>query len=244
MAAARESTPIQWRSSTVQVVLASSLLAPLGVPLLSPALPVIRDAFAISDTEVSLLVSGYFVAGIVLSPLIGMVEDRVGRRRVLVTSLFVFALSGSAIVFVPDFTTLLAIRLLQGIAAAGIFITTVTIISETFEDVQRNTVLGINTATLSIAAAVYPVLGGVLAGIAWNAPFLMYLAGLPVGLFALCALEDPPNAQKTRGIAYLREVIDILETGDTLALYTATLLAEVLMFGAIITTLPLFLTES
>src|SRR6056297_220038 len=87
---------VPWRSRTVQVVLLSTLLAPLGVPLLAPALPVLRDAFAVTDAQASLLVSAYFAVGVVVSPAVGLIADRVGRKRVLVTSLFAFALSGGA----------------------------------------------------------------------------------------------------------------------------------------------------
>ena len=67
---------IPWKSRTVQVVLLSTALAPLGVPLISPALPVFRDTFALTEAQASLLVSGYFLVGIVLSPFVGIFADR------------------------------------------------------------------------------------------------------------------------------------------------------------------------
>lgn len=76
-----ESARVLWRSRTVQVVLASTLLAPLGVPLVAPALPVIRDAFGVSDATASLLISTYFLTGIVPSPFIGLLADRVGKSE-------------------------------------------------------------------------------------------------------------------------------------------------------------------
>ena len=61
-----------WRSPLVQVVLVSTLLAPLGVALISPALLIIRDTFALTNAQTSLLISTYFLMGIVLSPVIGI----------------------------------------------------------------------------------------------------------------------------------------------------------------------------
>ena len=83
--------------------------------------------------------------------------------------------------FAADYQTILAIRLLQGVAAAGIFIATVTLIGDSFEGTQRHAVLGANVAALSTGAAIYPIVGGVLVAISWNAPFLTYLISLPVG---------------------------------------------------------------
>lgn len=239
-----ESARVPWRLPTVQVVLASTLLAPLGVPLLSPALPVIRDAFGVTDAAASLLISTYFLTGIVLSPFIGMIVDRVGRKRVLVPCLFVFALSGGATVFAPDFTTVLILRLVQGTAAAGIFITTVTLIGDTFEGVQRNAVMGANAAALFTAAAVYPLLGGAFVAIAWHTPFVAYLAGLPVGLLAVFILEEPQIDREARSVGYIHGVIVALPTGEALMLYGATLAIELLTFGALLTALPFLLTST
>lgn len=236
------SSSIPWRSSTVQVVLLSTVLAPLGVPLVSPALPVIRDAFALTDARASLLISAYFVTGIVLSPFIGALTDRVGRRRVLVPSLFVFSLSGIPLAFAPDFTTILAVRFVQGTAAAGIFITTVTIIGDTFDGPRRNAVLGVNAAALFTGAAVYPLVGGALATVSWNAPFFVYLVGVPVGVFAFFAIDEPAGERDDRGLSYLRDVISALPASDALGLYVAAFATEALVFGTIITSLPFILS--
>ena len=182
---------VPWRDRTVQAVLASTLLAPLGVPLVAPALPVVRDVFGLTDAEASLLVSAYFVVGILVSPFVGLLADRVGRKRVLVPALAVFSLSGLAGYAAPDYAALLALRAVQGTAAAALFVTTVTIIGDAFEGTRRNAVLGANVAALSVGAAVFPVLGGALVAVSWNTPFLAYALGLPVALFAHLALEEP-----------------------------------------------------
>ncbi|MFB6142438.1 MAG: MFS transporter [Halorientalis sp.] len=239
-----DAVAVPWGSPTVRVVLLATLLAPLGVPLVSPALPVIREALGLTDAQASLLVSAYFLTGIGLSPFIGLLTDRVGRRRVLVASVFAFSLTGSAIAVGPGFATVLAVRILQGTAAAGIFITTVTLVGDTFEGLQRNAVLGANTAVLSAGAALYPLLGGVLATVAWNAVFLAYLLGLPVGVVAYRLLPEPPGERGGRGPAYFGKVLSALSAGDALRLYGAAFGLELLLFGAVITALPFLLWET
>ncbi|UPV99471.1 MFS transporter [Halorussus gelatinilyticus] len=238
----RDSAAVPWRSPTVRVVFAATALAPLGVPLLSPALPVVREAFGLTDAATSLLISVYFLTGIVLSPFIGLLADRVGRKRVLVPSLVVFSLAGSAIALAPPFRAVLAVRLVQGTAAAGIFVTTVTLIGDAFEGVQRNAVLGVNTAVLASGAAVYPLLGGYLATISWNAPFVAYLLGLPVALFAWVALEETAVESATgRGSAYLRAAARTLARRAAVLPYGTALVTEVLLFGTVITAMPFLL---
>jgi MFS family permease len=241
----------------VQVVLASTLLTPLGVPLVAPALPVVRDAFSLTDAEASLLVSAYFVVGVVVSPFIGVLADRIGRKRVLVPALVVFSLTGLAGYLAPNYTTLLALRAVQGTAAAALFVTTVTIIGDVFEGVRRNAVLGVNVAVLSLGAAAFPVLGGALAAVAWNTPFLAYALGIPVAAFALVALEEPERSEQVaaestesaeptpaaRNAGYLRGAIATL-TPAMAALLGVAFLTEFVLFGALVTAMPFLLTAS
>ncbi|WP_265110527.1 MFS transporter [Halosolutus halophilus] len=235
---------VPWRSRTVQIVLTSTALAPLGVPLISPALPVFRDVFGITDAQASLLVSTYFLVGIVLSPFIGILADRIGRKRVLVGGLLAFGLLGGAMAIAPTFEALLALRIAQGTAAAAIFITTVTIVGDEFDGVQRNAVLGANVAVLSATAALFPVLGGLLAGIAWNAPFLAYLAAIPIAVFAQVALDEPDRSDSGHGIAYLTDVARTIVTPPLMALFVVAFLTEFLLFGVIFTAMPFVLATA
>ncbi|MFC4245934.1 MFS transporter [Natribaculum luteum] len=235
---------VPWDSRTVQVVLVSTALAPLGVPLISPALPVFRDTFGISDAQASLLVSSYFLVGIVLSPFIGVLVDRLGRKRVLVGGLISFGVIGGGMAVAPTFEALLALRIVQGSAAAAIFITTVTLVGDEFDGVQRNAVLGVNVAVLSATAALFPVVGGALATVAWNAPFLTYLAAIPVALFALVTLEEPQHDRTSRGTAYLTDATRAIATVPTLALFGVAFLTEFLLFGVLFTALPFLLAAA
>ena len=76
-------TSIPWRSSTVQVVLLTTFISPFSIALISPGLPVFRDTFSLTDPAASLLLSTIVIPGIFLSPLIGLLTDRLGRRRAM-----------------------------------------------------------------------------------------------------------------------------------------------------------------
>lgn len=233
---------VPWRLPSLQVILASTVVLPLGVPLLSPVLPAISDAFAITDAQTSLLITAYFVPGIVLSPVIGLLADQFGRRQIMIWSLFAFGVTGGLAAFTSDFTLILVLRLLQGTASAGVFILTVTLISDLFEGVQRNAVLGVNAAVLFAGAAIYPFVGGALGEIDWHVPFLLYLLAVPVGFFAIRALEEPGAVRPKTGPSYLRGAADALPAREAGALYGATFLLEAIAFGTILTALPFVLT--
>lgn len=235
---------IPWRSRTVQVVLLSTFLAPFSVALISPGLPIFRNTLGLTDTEASLLLSVILVPGIFLSPVMGLLTDRLGRRRVLISSLVVWSLAGGVIVLNPTFSVVLALRFVQGTALAGIAITTITLISDIFEDVQRNAVLGINTAVLSAGAAAFPIVGGFLVAVSWTAPFAMYLLGLPVALFAFRVLDEPSGEREPRSLTYLRRVISALSAREAILLYGSALTIDLLLFGAVFTAIPFLLEAS
>ncbi len=237
----RLESDVPWRSRTVQFVLLCTALAPLGVPLVSPALPVIRDQFLLTEARASLLVSGYFLVGIALSPFLGILADRIGRKRVLVAGLLTFGLVGGAIAFAPTFDVVLALRVVQGTGAAAIFITTVTIIGDTFEGVQRTAVLGVNIAVLSAGAALYPVLGGFLVTVAWYAPFLAYFAAVPLALLVALFLDVPGPSGTDEGVGYLKNAAVAIATPAVLLLFGVTFLTEFLAFGVVFTALPFLL---
>jgi MFS family permease len=232
---------IPWHSSTLRVVLLSTLLAPFSVALISPGLPVFRDAFGTTDTGASLLLAAILVPGIFLSPVLGLLTDRLGRRRVLVSSLVGWSLAGGLIVLRPSFPVVLALRLVQGAALAGIGVTTITLLGDVFEDVQRNEVLGLNTAVLSAGATAFPLVGGALVTVSWNAPFAMYLLGIPVALFALRVLEEPLGERESRSLVYLRRVVSALSAREAVMLYGSAFVIDSLLFGAVFTGLPFLL---
>jgi MFS family permease len=237
-AVAERAGRVPWDDPLVRVVLASTFLAPLGVPLVSPALPVVRDAFGVGDAGASLLVSAYFLTGILLSPFIGALTDRVGRRRVLAGSLLAFGLTGGAIALAPSFDVVIGLRIVQGTAAAGVFVATVTLVADAFEGAQRNAVLGANVAVLSTGAAVFPVVGGALVAYSWNAPFALYLVAIPMAAVAWRTLDESAAVDGGRGLGYVREALSALPVAAAVALYGAAFGLELLLFGAIFTATP------
>lgn len=234
---------VSWRSPKLRALLASTLVLPLGVTLLSPVLPVIRSAFGLTDFRTSLLIACYFLPGIVFSPVVGLLADRYGRRSVLLPSLIGFGLVGGSIAFVDNFTLILAMRVIQGSAAAGIFILTVTFISDLFHGIERNTVLGINSACLFLGAALFPFVGGFLGAIAWNVPFFAYFIAIPVAIYVYSRLDEPPVIGCRTGPGYLHGAAHALPRQEVVALYGTAFVLEAIAFGALLTALPFILVR-
>ena len=236
-------TDIQ-QSQTVLVIFASTLVSVMGVSLISPALPTIQAAWNISASQASLLISAFTLPGIVLTPFIGLIADRVGRKRVLVPSLFLFGVSGIAVVFVDGFTTLLGLRVVQGTAGSAIMSLTVTLLGDLFSGEQQSRLIGLNAAILAIGAAGYPLLGGGLALLSWAAPFVCFALGIVVAVAGSAILPEPESSMDSSGFSYITNAAQSVPTRAALGLYVAIFGIFFILYGAQLTLIPFILDES
>lgn len=234
---------VPWDSSALYVILASSLVGVMGVSMVSPVLPDLRAAFGVSDAQVGLVITAYTLPGIVLTPFIGLVADRLGRRRVIVPLLFVFGAAGAGVAFVESFRAVLGLRFLQGIGASALVTLAVTMIGDFYEGTRRDAVMGLNGSTLGTGAAIYPLIGGTLGAIRWNVPFLFFGVGILVGVVTLFVLEEPDQERSSDLRSYLRGLRDVLRTPEALAIFAAIFAVFTVFYGLVLTALPLLLAD-
>jgi len=234
---------IPWRSGTLYIILASSLMGVMGVSLISPVLPELRPVFGVSDADVGLVITAYTLPGVFITPFIGLAADRIGRKRVLVPLLLTFGFSGAGIAFTTDFTVVLALRFLQGCGASALITLAITLIGDIYEGTQRDALIGLNGSMIGTGAAFYPLLGGALAAIRWNVPFLFFGVGVVVALFALVVLYDPTADNATAVGEYIERMYAVARLPSALAIFLALFVAFFVFYGAVITVLPLLLSD-
>jgi MFS family permease len=174
----------------------------------------------------------------------GVLADRFGRRVVLVPCLVGYGLAGTAVAFSDSFATLVALRFLQGCAASGLVMLSITLVGDNFDGPRRNAVMGLNTATLSVGISVFPLLGGVLSDVRWNLPFAVYAVSLLVGAFAALSLEESADAEAQLDTSYLRAGASAVVSRAGITLYGAVFVTFLLFFGALNTSIPLLLDGS
>lgn len=148
---------------------------------LSPALPALERVFADGpETELKarMLLTAPSLAAAIAAPIAGLVADALGRRRQLLLGALLYALAGSAGLYLTDLDQLLASRCLLGIAVAMIFTSQVTLIGDYFVGGARTHQLGLQLGAAHLIAAVILLLAGLLAALSPRLPFLIYLAPL------------------------------------------------------------------
>ncbi|NJO90339.1 MAG: MFS transporter [Chloroflexia bacterium] len=104
-----------YKNKNLLIIYSISLIAVMGVASLAPAFPKIIEHFDINTRKVGWLIAAFTLPGIVLTPLLGILSDRIGRKKVLIPSLLLFAIAGTICAFIDDFSLLLVVRFFQGI---------------------------------------------------------------------------------------------------------------------------------
>jgi predicted MFS family arabinose efflux permease len=229
------------RDPNLHIVFAVTLVAVMGVSSLTPAFPAIARALDVSSRQVGLLISVFTVPGVILAPVLGVLADRWGRKRVLVPSLLLFALAGASCAFARDFQVLLGLRLLQGVGAGALSALNMTILSDLFTGHARTTAMGYNSSVLSVGTASYPAIGGALAGVAWYLPFFLPLAALPVAILVATRLKTPVPARQLGLRQHLAETLAAARDRRVISAFLAAMLAFIVIFGPYLTFLPILM---
>lgn len=178
-----------------------TMLAPLNSTMIAVALPRVVDAFDTTVASAAWLVTGYLVAMAALQPIAGRIGDRFGRRRLVLVGLALFGLVSLGAAVAPNLWLLLTFRGLQGMAGALVIPSGTALVRDVVPAERRARAFGMIGAAAGVAAALGPLLGGVLVEAAgWRAIFYVNLALVaPALLFARRWLpRDAPSSDSLR----------------------------------------------
>jgi len=226
-----------------QIICAVSLIAVLGVASVTPTFPKLAQALNVAPKNTGLLVTVFTFPTLVLGPIIGVFADRLGRKKILVPSLILFGIAGTACAFARDFNLLLLLRFLQGIGAASLLSLSVTLIGDLYAGERRTEAMGYNASVSSIGTAIYPTIGGTLATIGWYYPFMLPLVAIPIGLLVLFVLHNPEPKGERNLKEYLRNAQKVIKNRQLVGLFIASAANFILLYGAYVTYLPQMMND-
>lgn len=184
---------------TKLALLMASMMVLMGSAAVSPSLHGIEVELGASKFLVSMIVSLPSLTVAVLGFPMGYLADRAGLARTLVASLAVFIAAGVAGYFCTDIYTLLATRVFLGVGIAGISTAATGLMGVYYDGDERRRVMAVQSAFMGFGGVVLEAIGGVMADVAWNTPFLIYLIALPILLMGLVAVRDVTFPDRTQG---------------------------------------------
>lgn len=172
-------------------------IALLDTTAVNVALPAIGRNLDAGFAALQWTVSGYTLTLAALLLLGGSLGDRYGRRRLFVVGTCWFAAASLLCSLAPTATLLVAARALQGIGAALLTPASLALLTATFHGPDRGRAIGAWSGLTGVAAAVGPLLGGLLVEASWR---LVFLVNLPVAAVAvLLARRHVPESRDPQG---------------------------------------------
>jgi len=225
----------------MQLIIIVTMVTMMGGSVISPALPVIQQAFIIETSKIGLLMTAFSLPGIISIPIAGIMTDRFGRQKVIVPMLLLYSIAGSLCFFAPNFEVLLLLRFLSGLGAGALATLSLILIGDLFNDKEQKEALGYRTSFGYFSNGILPIFGGFLAVISWNYPFLLFLLGIPISLMAMAVLVDEKIDNQSTINEYLIEVGRGLSNVRTASLLTIAPTLMMINQGILATFLPIYI---
>ncbi len=182
------------------VLVALTALGPMSMQIFLPALPAIRNEFAVSGAAAQATLSVSMLA-IALSTLVyGPLSDRLGRRPVVVFGLAVFLAGSAMCAAAPDIYVLIGGRALQGMGGASGIVLTRAIVRDVYNRERSAAVIAYLTTAMAVAPMTAPAIGGVLTEfVGWRANFVFIGSiGLAIGVLVLARLTETHTEREAK----------------------------------------------
>ncbi len=190
-------------------------LVVIDVSAINVAFPSIRDDFGVPESTLGWIISGYNIAVASLLLVAGRYADSLGRKRLFIPGVAVFALGSMLSALAPNASFLIAARVVQGVGGAIIAPTAIAVVLPAFPANKRSTVIGLTGATGALGAVVGPALGAFLTD-AWSWRGIFWI-NVPISALVLVLaprlLDESKNPNATGKVDLVGVPIGTLGVG-------------------------------
>lgn len=169
---------------TLTAVSVATFMLLLDITVVNVALPSIRKDLNASFTDLQWVLDAYALTLAALVLTAGSLADRLGRRRIFAWGLVIFSLASLLCALAPDPTSLNVARAIQGVGGAAMFAVSLALVAQEFAaGRERGVAMGWYGATIGVAVAIGPLVGGALTDwLGWESIFYL---NVPIGAVTL-----------------------------------------------------------
>jgi EmrB/QacA subfamily drug resistance transporter len=182
-------------------VLGSSM-AFIDSSVVNVALPKMESELQTTLSAMTWVINSYTLCMSSLLLIGGALADQVGRRRIFITGLGIFAAASVGCGIAPTVELLILARAIQGVGAALLIPCSLAIIGAVFSEKERGSAIGVWSGASAIAAGGGPLLGGWLVDhTSWRAIFLINpIIAVPTILIALRHVPESVDPEAKKGL--------------------------------------------
>ena len=179
--------PRRWRA--LVILLLAAFMNLIDITIVNVALPSLQNGLNASSSQIEWVVAAYVLAfALGLLPF-GRLGDIVGRKKMFLIGVTAFTFVSFLCGIAPSINTLIAARVLQGVAGAVMMPQVLAIMQSTFPPKERGFAFSFFGLSAGLASVAGPIVGGLLIGanlfgLDWRPIFLV---NIPIGIFAVIA---------------------------------------------------------
>ncbi|HEX2920423.1 MAG TPA: MFS transporter [Bacteroidales bacterium] len=176
------------KGSVLLVATFAAFLTPFLGSAINLALPAIGKDMNASAISLSWVVSSFILSSAVFLLPFGHLADIKGRKKIFSLGILLFTVTTFFIAFSGSITSLLILRIIQGLSSAMIFGTSLAIITSVFPAGERGRAMGINITAVYLGLSLGPVIGGLMTQyFGWRSIFVFLV---PFGIISLVLIRS------------------------------------------------------
>ncbi|MGD9331265.1 MAG: MFS transporter [Desulfobacterales bacterium] len=223
-----------WLSASVGVTM-------VGMGIIWPIMPVYAVQLGAGGTQLGLIIASFNIARSIFNPVVGSLSDRLGRKPLMLTGLFCYALLSLAYVQVTSVSGLIAVRFAHGMAAVCVAPVAMAMVAEIAPPSRLGLYMGTLSMSLMLGVGAGPMLGGIIKDwLGLEAAFLT-MGGLALvttvgmlGFVPALAPKDGPGTRPSISVARTFIQSPVLQAVVVIRFFSAA------GQGAVYTFLPLY----
>lgn len=192
------------------LLLVTYLVAYIDRTNMSIAAPSMSDDLGLNSARMGVLLSAFFWGYVVSLAFAGLVVTKLGAKRSIVISLFVFGLASAATGLTEHFGQLIAVRVLLGLGEGLVFPAITIFFVKWFPSWERGRASGLSLLAIPVSAIVMAPLGGWLIS-NWGYKTMFVVQGLPpivIALVVLLVLAADPAKDRRINAAERAYIVD------------------------------------
>lgn len=184
----------------IKVLVAAAFMIAIGFGIVAPVLPQFAQSFDVSVSAAAVVVSAFAFTRLLFAPLSGVLVERMGERRTYIIGILIVAASSAACAFAQNYWQLLLYRGLGGIGSTMFTVAAMGLLIRLAPPQARGRISSLYAGSFLLGNIAGPAVGGLLAGLGMQLPFLVYAAAL-VLVALLVATQIPSVAAIARRAA-------------------------------------------
>lgn len=133
------------------------------------------------------------------SVFIGLLSDRIGRKRLLVASTVLYGLFGTAPLYLPSLWTIVVSRVVLGLMESALMVVSTAMIADYFQGAKRDRCMSLQVLVPAAMGFLLNIVGGVAADHGWRTPYALYAVALLLAPLMAIHLWEPVRARHGAG---------------------------------------------